>query len=189
MRSKNYQRKHLRAPFKESVLYADGDFVLKAHALNISEGGLLLDELPSFPEANEVSLLFCLPLLPSLKNFSVFKMQTFNKEIFGKKVIRARAKMVRREQLTQNLDNIFRSKFGLQFTQISEADQKYIDEYVLNFAANLVFLQTLIDSFNSDEETKIKARMLAGILGYKEVDRIAHLRSVVSLDYKSLQWL
>jgi hypothetical protein len=116
-------------------------------------------------------------------------MQTFNKEIFGKKVIRARAKMVRREQLTQNLDNIFRSKFGLQFTQISEADQKYIDEYVLNFAANLVFLQTLIDSFNSDEETKIKARMMAGILGYKEVDRIAHLRSVVSQDYKSLQWL
>jgi hypothetical protein len=171
------------------VLYADGDYVFRAHALNISEGGLLLDELPSFPESDEVSLLFCLPLIPSLKNFSVFKMQTFNREIFGKKVIRARAKMVRREQLTKNLDNIFRSKFGLQFTQIEEADQKYIDEYVLTFATNLVFLQTLIDSFNSDEETKIKTRMLAGILGYKEVDRIAHLRSVVGLDYRSLQWL
>ena len=189
MKSKNYQRKHLRAPFKESVLYADGDYVFKSHALNISEGGLLLDELPNFPDSDEVSLLFCLPLIPSLKNFSVFKMQTFNREIFGKKVIRAKARMVRREQLTQNLDNIFRSKFGLQFTQIEESDQKYIDEYVLNFAANLVFLQTLIDSFNTDDETKIKARMLAGILGYKEVDRIAHLRSTVGQDYRSLQWL
>ncbi len=60
--------------------------------------------------------------------------------------------------------------------------------YVLDKAFNSV--QNLdTDSFNSDEETKVKARMLAGILGYKEVDRIAHLRSVVSLDYKSLQWL
>jgi len=136
MRSTNYQRKHLRAPFKESVLYADGNYVLKAHALNISEGGLLLDELPSFPEKDEVAFMISLPQLPALKNFSLLKMQTFTKELFQHKVIRVKCKMVRREQLSQNLDNIFRSRFGLQFIGISDTDQKVVEDYVLNFASN-----------------------------------------------------
>lgn len=189
MRSKNYQRKHLRAPFKETVLYADGDHILKARALNISEGGLLIDELPSFPETDEVALMVSLPQLPSLKNFSVLKMQTFSKELFQHKVIRMKARMVRREQLSQDLDNIFRSRFGLQFIRISEVDHKAIEDYVLTFASNLIYLQTLIDSFNSDEETKVRARTLAGVLGYNEIEKIAHLRAAVTHDYKSLQWL
>ena len=189
MRPKNYQRKHLRAPFRETVLYADGNYVLKARALNISEGGLLMDEMPSFPETDDVAIMISLPQLPSLKNFSVLKMQTFAKELFQHKVIRAKAKMVRREQLSQNLDNIFRSRFGLHFIRINDQDQKHIEDYVVTFASNLIYLQTLIDSFNSDEETKIRARTLASVLGYQDTDRIAHLRAAVTNDYKSLQWL
>ena len=116
-------------------------------------------------------------------------MQTFSKELFQHKVIRVKAKMVRREELSQNLDNIFRSRFGLQFNRITDQDQKHIEDYVVTFASNLIFLQTLIDSFNTDEDTKIRARTLAGVLGYKDVDRIAHLRAAVTHDYKSLQWL
>lgn len=189
MRSKNYQRKHLRAPFKETVLYADGEYVLKARALNISEGGLLIDEMPSFPETDVVPIMISLPQLPSLKNFSILKMETFSKELFPHKVIRVKAKLVRREQLSQDLDNIFRSRFGLQFILVSDQDQKHIEDYVVTFASNLIYLQTLIDSFNTDDDTRIRARTLAGVLGYKEVERIAHLRSAVTHDYKSLQWL
>jgi hypothetical protein len=127
MIKKSYQRRHLRAPFKETVLYADGSYVLKATALNISEGGLLIDELPSFPETDQVPIMISLPQLPSLKNFSLLKMQTFSPELFSKHVIRVKAKMVRREQLSQNLDNLFRSRFGLEFIRISPVDQKYIE--------------------------------------------------------------
>jgi hypothetical protein len=186
---KSYQRRHLRAPFKESILYADGSYVLKARALNISEGGLLIDELPSFPETDEVPLLLAIPQLPHLKNFSLLKMQTFSKELFGRHVIRVKARMVRREQLSQNLDNLFRSRFGLEFISISQNDQKYVEEFVTTFSANLIYLQTMIDSFNTDDETKVKVRTLAKILGYEDTEKIAHLRAVVSHDYKSLQWL
>lgn len=189
MIKKNYQRRHLRAPFRETVLYADGDYVLKASTLNISEGGLLIDQLPSFPERDYVALMLSIPQLPFLKNFSLLKMQTFSKELFQRHVVRAKAKMVRREQLAQNLDNIFRSRFGLQFTRIDPKDQKYIEEYVTTFASNLIYLQTLIDSFNSDDETKVKVRVLATILGYTDIEKIAHLRAQVTHDYKSLQWL
>ncbi len=186
---KNYQRRHLRAPFKESILYADNSYVLKASTLNISEGGILLDQLPSFPDNDDVPLLIAIPQIPSLKNFTLLKMKTFSRELFGRHVIRVKAKLVRREELSQNLDNIFRSRFGLEFIRISEADQKIIETFVVNFSSNLIYLQTLIDSFNTDEETRDRVRTLAPILGYYETEKIAQLRSQVSHDYRSLQWL
>lgn len=189
MMKKSYQRRHLRAPFKETILYADGDYVFKASTVNISEGGILVDELPSFPEKDEVPLMISVPQLPSLKNFSLLKMQTFSPEIFSRHVVRVKAKMVRREQLSQNLDNLFRARFGLEFIRISPQDQKHVEEYVTTFSSNLIYLQTLIDSFNTDEDTKVRVRTLAKILGYQDTERIAHLRSLVTHDYKSLQWL
>ena len=189
MMRKTYQRRYLRAPLRESMLYADGDFVLKARTLNISEGGILLGELPSFPGTDDVGVMLSLPKIPSLKNFSIIKMQTFSKELFPRQIIRAHAHMVRREELSQNLDNIFRSRFGLEFIKILPQDQKAIEEYVTTFTSNLIYLQTLIDSFNTDEETKIRTRVLAKILGYNETEKIAELRSSVGHDYRSLQWL
>jgi hypothetical protein len=189
MKKKNYQRRHLRAPFKENVLYADGPYVLRARTLNLSQGGILLDQLPSFPAQDEVAMMISLPQLPYLKNFSLLKMQTFSKELFGKHVIRVKAKVMRREELSQNLDNIFMSRFGLQFIQLGGHEEKYIEEYVSTFSSNLIYLQTLIDSFNTDEETKMRARTLAKILGYIDSERIALLRAQVTHDYKSLQWL
>lgn len=186
---KNYQRRYLRAPYQESVLYADGSYVLRARALNISEGGILLDELPSFPAEDEVSLMMSIPQLPQLKNFSILKMQTFSKELFQSHIIRAKARLVRREQLSQNLDNLFKSRFGLEFVRITPVDQKYIEEFVLTFSSNLIYLQTLIDAFNTDDETKVRVRTLAKILGYHDTERIAQLRAKVTHDYKSLQWL
>jgi hypothetical protein len=189
MMGKGYQRRHLRAPYRETVLYADQGHVFKATTLNISEGGLLIDELPNFPNQETVSLLLSIPLTPSFRNFSLLKMQTFSKELFHKNVIRVKARLVRREQLAQSLDNIFRSRFGVEFIRIESRDQKLIEDYVTTYASNLVYLQTLIDSFNTDEETKSRTRILAQLLGYEITDRIAQLRSVVSNDYKSLQWL
>jgi hypothetical protein len=116
-------------------------------------------------------------------------MQTFSKEIFNAHVVRAKAKMVRREQLSQNLDNLFKARFGLEFIRISDTDQKLIEEYVTTFSSNIIYLQTLIDSFNTDDETKVRVRTLAKILGYGNSEKIAQLRSDVTHDYKSLQWL
>lgn len=191
IKNKSYQRRHLRAPFKENILFSDGECVLRGRALNISEGGMLLDQLPSFPSLDEVPLLISLPQLPYLKNFTLLKMQTFSKELFGKHVVRAFAKMVRREELSQSLDNIFKARFGLQFIKLGNAEQKIIEEYVSTFSSNLIYLQTLIDSFNTDEETRIRARTLAKILGYEDAEneRIAQLRAKVTHDYRSLQWL
>jgi len=186
---KSYQRRHLRAPFKENILFADNAYVYKARALNISEGGMLLDELPSFPEDDQLAMLVSIPQLPYFKNFNLLKLQTYSKELFGRNVVRIKARMVRRQELSKDVSNIFVAKVGLEFTSVSPLDQKIIEEYVSTFSSNLVFLQTLIDSFNTDEDTKLRTRSLGKILGYQEIERIAFLRAQVTHDYKSMQWL
>jgi hypothetical protein len=170
------------------MLFADGPNVLMARTLNISEDGLLVDELPSFPEADEVPLMISLPLFPMFKNVSLEQLGAMGPEPLQRKIFRAKARFVRKMQLTQDLDNIFRSKFGLQFVKMMDTDRKLIDQYVAIFSSNLVHLQTLIDSYNSDDEARERCKKLAPLLGYRE-HKISQLRLDVTHDYQSLQWL
>ena len=185
----NYQRRFLRAPLKEKMLFADGSYVLKAMTLNISEDGLLIDELPSFPEADTVPLMISLPMFPHLKNLSLNQLEMISSRQMMRSVFRATARIVRKGELSQNLDNIFKTKFGLQFSAISDDDKKIIQQYVATFSSNTVHLQTQIDSFNSDEDARKRTRALARVLGYKHDEKIASLSLKVTHDYQSMQWL
>lgn len=186
---KNYQRRHLRAPYKEHIICADGSIVYSASTLNLSEGGVLIDKFTLFSQKDEISILMPIQDIPSLRNFSLLKMQTFSPELFKRQIIRAQAKLARRVELAHDHDNIFHSRFGLEFIKVSDRDKKIIENYVSTFSANLIYLQTLIDSYNTDEDTKMKVRVLAKILGYNDTEKISQLRSDVTSDYKSLQWL
>lgn len=186
---KNYQRRYLRAPYREAVLISDSHHVFKAKCINLSEGGLLLDEIPVFPQSDTLNLFASIPQIPSFKNFTLLNLQTFSKDLFKRRVVMAKAKMVRREQLSQNLDNIFSSRFGIEFVAINQVDQKVIEDYVLTFSSNLIFLQTLVDTYNFDADTRLKLRCLAGIMGYEANEKLSQLRAQIAHDYKSLQWL
>lgn len=185
---KSYQRRHLRAPFKETILYTDGINLLKGRATNISEGGMLIGELPAIPNTDLITLIISLPHIESLKNLNLLQLKTFNSEIFKADVFSVQARMVRREELAGDVSSIFRTRFGLEFTEIKEKHRRKIERYVSNFSANLITLQTLIDLYNYDEETKKRTRALARILGYDEDEKIATLRAQITHDYRSLQW-
>lgn len=186
---KNYQRRHLRAPFREYVLYEDNGIVLKGLGRSLSEGGMLLDEVPRFPLQDEFNLMFSLKLVPILRNFSLERLQTFHLDIFQKHILRAKVRVVRREEFNKDINNLFKLKLGLEFTSILPGDQKFIEDYVAGFSSNIIYLQTLIDSFNASSEIQNKVRVLAKILGYDGDMKISQLRSVVAQDYKNLQWL
>lgn len=187
---RNYQRKHLRAPYKESVLYVDEGFVFKAKALNLSEGGLLLDQVPHFPaEGKSASLLLSLPQFPFFKNFSLDRLLSFSPDIYAKKTARVVCEVVRRSGVHSDVDQVFISRVGARFIEIEPRDKKVIKEYVEVFASNLIFLQFLIDNIQADERGLEKVRALAGILGYEQDVKISRLRKEVSRDYLSLQWL
>tara|TARA_Y100000385_G_C12901016_1_gene554180 strand:- start:208 stop:783 length:576 start_codon:yes stop_codon:yes gene_type:complete len=187
---RGYQRTHLRAPYKEPVLFVDDNFVFKASTLNISEGGLLLDQIPHFPEdEDEVPILVSLPQFPYFKNFSLEKLQNFSSDIFPKKIVRVKAQMVRRIGLESTMDEVFVSKVGLKFTDVSPQAQKQISDYVNVFASNLIHLQMLIDSIHASEKNLTKVRALSEILNYDLNIKVAQLYKEVQHDYRSLQWL
>lgn len=187
---RDYQRKHLRAPYKEPVLFVDDNFVFKASTLNISEGGMLLDQIPHFPEnEEEVPIMLSLPQFPYFKNFSLEKLQNFSADIFPKKVVRLKAQMVRRIGMESKIDEVFVSRIGLRFTDVDAFAQKNISDYVNVFASNLIYLQMLIDSIHASEKNIQKVRVLSEILNYPVDMKVAQLYKEVQHDYKSLQWL
>ena len=64
------QRKYLRAPLKSQALYVDDEHVFKARILNISEGGVLLSELPHVPEINSLPVAIKLIEFPKFSTLS-----------------------------------------------------------------------------------------------------------------------
>lgn len=187
--SRTYQRKYLRAPYRGDVLFVDNDFVFKAKSLNISEGGLLLDNVGHFPDASELPFLVSLPLYPLFKNYTLDKIQSYSRELLEHSTIRFQAKMARKIGIDTKVDGMFTSRIGLEIQEITDFDQAKISEYVDVFSSNLIYLQVLIDSINSDKNNLMKIRRLSSILGYAGNLKISYLRKIVEHDYKSLQWL
>lgn len=187
---RDYKRNHLRAPYRENILYVDDDFVFKAHTLNISEGGMLLDLIPHFPDENtEVPLMIALPQFPYFKNFTIQKLRAFSADMFATKIIRLKCKMVRKIGVKSKVDHAFTSRVGVKFTEINPMEKKLIADYVNVFSSNLIYLQVLIDSMYADKSNLEKIRLLSKILNYEDDLKISQLRKDVQHDYISLQWL
>lgn len=187
---RDYQRKHLRAPFKNSVLYVDDNFAFKARAVNISEGGMLLDQVPHFPEpGHSAPLMISLPQYPLFKNFSLERLKSFNDEILRPKVVRLNCEVIRKFGESNSIDEVFSTKVGAKFLDLDTATKKAISSYVDVFAGNLIYLQILLDNMNSDDEGLEKVRELSKILNYDPDMKISQLRKEIHHDYKSLQWL
>lgn len=184
-----YQRRYLRAPVKGRMLYLDVHNVFLASVLNISEDGLLVENLPNFPIAEELPVMLSLPQYPLMKGLSIEDLHRFRPEDLSHTIFRARTRIVRKHELSRDLSNLFKSKVGMQFVKILSHDQKVIEEYVSTFGINLIHLQTLIDSYNFDEDAKVRTRVVAKILGYQNDIKMAQLRMQVATDYQSLQWL
>ncbi len=187
---KDYQRTHLRAPYFDSVLYVDDNFVFKASSLNISQGGMLLDQVPHFPESDqEVPIMLSLKQHPYFKNFSIERLEAYSDDMSPKNVVRVKAKLVRKIGIQSKTDEAFVSRIGLRFTDISHEATIAIKDYVNVFSSNLIYLQVLIDSLNTEKSNLQKVRVLSRILGYDPDQKIALLYKKVSHDYISLQWL
>lgn len=184
-----YQRRFLRAPHKGPMLYLDGVHVYTAQVLNISEDGMLVENIPNFPEAEELPVMLSLPQFPLLKGLDPEGLREFRPETLSRTIFRARARIVRKHELSRDISNLFRSKVGMQFVKIPEHDKRVIDEYVSTFGTNLIHLQTLIDSYNFDADSKVRTRLVARLLGYDENAKMAQLRMQVNSDYQSLQWI
>lgn len=187
--TRGYQRRYLRAPYRQEILYSSEDFIFKARAVNISEGGLLLDQISHFPEDNILAFMVILPQYPLFKDFTLAKIMAYDPTSMEPKIVRFKAKMARKIGLETKIDGVFASQIGLQIKDVSQFDQAKISSYVDVFASNLIFLQVLLDSLHSHKSNLVKIRKVSEYLGYEKDMKLALLRKIVQEDYRSLQWL
>ncbi|MBL7666096.1 MAG: PilZ domain-containing protein [Bacteriovoracaceae bacterium] len=186
--SVKHYRKHLRAPLYDNILFEDDNYVFKARTLNISEGGILLDALPHFPAKESVGILVPVPQFPQFKNFSLERLKDYSQELFPKKILPMKVTMVRRETETTSVDDVFRSRIGAAFVSADHQTKKIISDYVDVFVSNIVYLQAILDQVNVDKTSLEKVKVLSHILGYRNLNKIALLRKLVTHDYQNLQW-
>jgi hypothetical protein len=187
---KDYQRQYLRAPYTQRVLYSDEGFVFHAKSLNLSEGGILMDEIPHFPEVgNSSPLMLAIPSYPYFKNFTLEKLREHSNDLLNLTIIKVRGEVVRKQGIESRAYQTFLNRVGISFLNLSSKDQQTINKYVDVFASNLIYLQVLLDNLESNKDNLDKFRLISKYLGYDCKQKIALLSKTIQFDYKSLQWL
>lgn len=184
--SSRFQRVFLRAPLKTNALYQDDDFVLKAKLINISEGGVLVENLPHIPEVPAIPLLLDLPQIPDLVTLPAGQLINLKINDLERDIVRIKARLVRKFEGESEVEKLFVTKIGCEFVKADESERAIIREYVLRFTRNIVFL---LNQFESSKKDLTVLRKTAEVLGYDGEERIAFLRQKVLHDYQSLESL
>ncbi len=187
MVAQQFQREHLRAPMKTKILYLGGDYVFKAYTLNISVGGVLLENLPHVPEVKSIPLMVPLTHYPELSQLGMEVIKGLQLESFPRSVMRLKARIVRSFEGVSEVDKIFVTKIGCEFVFPTPESRELIEEYISLFSKNLVFFLNLFEGKGTVGDPKIVLRKVANVLGYDPKMQIGLLRLKALHDYQSLE--
>jgi hypothetical protein len=183
------QRKFLRAPLKSTALYVDGEHVFKAKILNVSEGGILLSELPHVPEMNSFAVAFNLINYPRFQGMPFDELKQLSTDDFERVILKTKIRMVRTFENQSHVDRVFVNYTGCEFSTPTPEFKQTIAGYVETFTKNTVYLLSLFESLNNRSEQLEILRTIAHLLGYDRRMKIPLLRAKVLHDYQSLESL
>jgi len=181
------QRKYLRAPLKSDCLYVDGEYVFRSKILNISEGGILLSDLPHIPEINSLPVAIDLIQFPRLQTFGLDELKLLKTSEFPRMIIKTKAIMVRTFEGHTNVDKVFVNYIGCRFYNPETDFKVEVFKYVENFAKNTIYLLSLFESLSNRADQLELLRTVANLLGYDRRIKIPLLRAKVLHDYQSLE--
>lgn len=189
MSDSRLERKFLRAPLKSTALYADGEHVFKASILNVSEGGILLSELPHIPEANTLSAAIGLIEYPRFQGMSADEISKLTVDDFPRKVLKIIIRIMRSFENQTNVDRVFINYIGCEFAYPDSNIKHEIVQYIENYTKNLVYLLSLFESLGNKAEQLETLRTIAHLLGYDRRMKVPLLRAKILHDYQSLESL
>ncbi len=184
-----FERKHLRAPLKSTCLYVDGEHVFKSKIVNISEGGILLSDLPHIPEINSLPLAIDLFQYPRFQAQSLEQLKSLNIFELPRTILKTKARMVRSFEGQSNVDKIFVNFIGCEFYNPQADFSSFITAYVETFAKNTIYLLSLFESLGNRQDQLELLRTVSHLLGYDRRMKIPLLRAKVLHDYQSLESL
>jgi hypothetical protein len=170
-------------------LYVDGEYVFKAKTNNISEGGILLSELPHFPDINALPMMFTLIDYPKFQMVSYDDLKKMRVEDFPRKVLKVKGRLVRTFEGESTVDKLFKKFIGCEFYSSTDEFREAIKIYVAAYAKNVVYLLSLFESLGNKADQLEALRNVAHFLGYDRNMKIPLLRAKVLHEYQSLESL
>lgn len=183
------QRKFLRAPLKSTALYVDGEHVFKSRVLNLSEGGILLSELPHVPEINSLPIALNIIHYPRFQTLMMDELKKLSLDDFERSIIKTKVRMVRTFENQSNVDRVFINFIGCEFYNPGPEIKIIIFKYIETFTKNTIYLLSLFESLGKREEQLETLRAVAHLLGYDRRMKLPLLRAKVLHDYQSLESL
>ncbi len=188
MQQYKFERQHLRAPLKSTALYDSDGHLLKAKIVNISEGGLLLENLPHFPEQREFYALLELVSYPTFSRLSFERIFKYQPIMFERNILRVKCGIVRSFQGLSSVDKLFINNIGVRFIEVGGKEQALIADYVTVYKKNILYYLNLFENAHSDLRVRL-IRKLASLLGYDAQVPLNILRSKILHEYQSLESL
>lgn len=183
-----FKREYLRAPLKSSVLYDSDGNLLHASVVNISEGGILVANLPHYPEKKDFFLLLDLIAYPTFSRLSYEKIISLELEQFERNILNVKCKIVRTFEGMSSVEKLFINNIGVQFAELTGKNQALVHDYVEVYKRNIVYFLGLFEDSQADEKNRL-IRKLAYLFGYGETISLPELRSQIQYEYQSLEKL
>ena len=187
MIEKKYQRTALRSPMKSNFLFCFGNNVGKSKTLNISQGGLLMEEIKGVKVGDVFPIMVELPRIPLLPLIGEKKIYQLNPLKFERDIIRTKIEVVRIYKGQTSFKEGEIGQMGGKFFQISKPFEREINDYVLSFKKNVVFILNLIADLGQGKRQMPLLKHISFLLGYEVQDNISLLRQKVLHDYQSLE--
>jgi len=163
------------------------DYILKAYLLNISEGGVLLDNLPSIPPVRAMPMMFPLIDYPELSLMHPDVLFSLEVKHLEKRIIRMKGRIVRSFEGFSEVDKIFATKIGCEFVNPGPLEKSLISKYVSRYARNLIYFLGLFEGRGQKADKTMLLRKTAELLGYDPDMQIARMRLKALHDYQSLE--
>src|SRR3990172_6175173 len=187
MIEKKYQRTALRSPMKSQILFYKGNTVGKSKTLNISQGGLLMEEIQGTKVGDVFPIMVELPKIPILPLIGEKKIYQLDPLKFDREIIRTKIEVVRiyKGQSSFKEGNI--GQMGGKFFQMSQTFEREINDYVLSFKKNVIYILNLIADLGQGKRQMPLLKHVSFLLGYEVLDNISLLRQKVLHDYQSLE--
>lgn len=187
MTEAKFQRQYLRAKLSSDALYVDEEHVFKAKTVNISEGGVLLTELPHVPEINSLPVAIKLIQFPRFSSMTYDEIKKLTINDFESIILKTKLKMVRSFANQSAVDKVFVNFIGCEFHNPTKDISALITDYIETYAKNTVYLLNLFESMRTKPEIVDTLRNIAHLMGYDKRMKIPLLRAKVLHDYQSLE--
>ena len=187
MIEKKYKRTALRSPMKSQFIYSWDKKVQRSRTFNISQGGILVEAIPTVKVGDVISIMMELPKIPVFSNLKEQEIRDLVPLKFRRDILRRQIEGVRAHEGPISFDKSIVSQMGGKFFKSSDNLINEINDYVGVYKKNVVFLLNLIADLGQGKKHMPMLAHIAYLLGYQIKDSISLLRQKVLHDYQSLE--